>query len=96
MCSVCMVFPRTLSQIEDLNSSPVYGMHFARNWAFLVVPPQDPPQSSRQTERMNQSVAFALRCVAVKKIFLLLVEYAVNSLVCYATGLSQFEVSLGY
>ena len=59
------------------------------------------PQTNGQTERMNQSVESALRCVAAKKPtswsqFLPWVEYAVNSLVSSATGLSPFEASLGY
>uniref|UniRef100_A0A8C2WB23 Gypsy retrotransposon integrase-like protein 1 n=1 Tax=Cyclopterus lumpus TaxID=8103 RepID=A0A8C2WB23_CYCLU len=59
------------------------------------------PQTNGQTERMNQSVESALRCVAARRPsswsrFLPWVEYAMNSLVSSATGLSPFEASLGY
>lgn len=59
------------------------------------------PQSNGQTERANQDLEAALRCVtannpATWSSHLSWVEYAHNSLTCAATGLSPFEASLGY
>uniref|UniRef100_A0AAY5K731 Gypsy retrotransposon integrase-like protein 1 n=1 Tax=Esox lucius TaxID=8010 RepID=A0AAY5K731_ESOLU len=59
------------------------------------------PQSNDQTERTNQDLEAALRCVTAQNPStwakqLLWVEYAHNSLTSSATGLSPFEASLGY
>lgn len=59
------------------------------------------PQSNGQTERLNQELESALRCVtsqnpATWSSQLPWVEYVHNSLTSSATGLSPFEASLGY
>uniref|UniRef100_A0A3Q3F8X0 Integrase catalytic domain-containing protein n=1 Tax=Kryptolebias marmoratus TaxID=37003 RepID=A0A3Q3F8X0_KRYMA len=59
------------------------------------------PQSNGQTERMNQEMESMLRCFTSSNPsdwskFLPWVEYAHNSHVSAATGLSPFEISLGY
>uniref|UniRef100_A0A3B3TSS6 Gypsy retrotransposon integrase-like protein 1 n=1 Tax=Poecilia latipinna TaxID=48699 RepID=A0A3B3TSS6_9TELE len=59
------------------------------------------PQSNGQTERMNQELESTLRCISSTNPsdwsqFLHWVEYAHNAHVSSATGLSPFEVSLGY
>uniref|UniRef100_A0A8D0AQG0 Reverse transcriptase n=1 Tax=Sander lucioperca TaxID=283035 RepID=A0A8D0AQG0_SANLU len=59
------------------------------------------PQSNGQTERANQDLKSALRCVcacnpSAWSSQLTWIEYTHNSLTCSATGLSPFEVSLGY
>uniref|UniRef100_A0A3Q3A7Q2 Gypsy retrotransposon integrase-like protein 1 n=1 Tax=Kryptolebias marmoratus TaxID=37003 RepID=A0A3Q3A7Q2_KRYMA len=59
------------------------------------------PQSNGQSERCNQELEVALRCLASdnpstwsKK--LVWIEYAHNTHISSATGLSQFEASVGY
>ena len=59
------------------------------------------PQSNGQTERANQDLEAALRCVTATNpaswsSHLVWVEYAHNSLTSAATGLTPFEASLGY
>lgn len=59
------------------------------------------PQSNGQTERANQDLGAALRCVTSRNpstwsSYLPWVEYAHNSLVSSATGMSPFMVSLGF
>ncbi|KAK7922179.1 hypothetical protein WMY93_009081 [Mugilogobius chulae] len=59
------------------------------------------PQSNGQTERANQDLESALRCITARNpttwsSFLPWVEYAHNSLVSSATGMSPFMVSLGF
>ncbi len=59
------------------------------------------PQTNGQTERTNQDLEAALRCVVARNpsswsSHLAWVEYAHNSLTCAATGMSPFESSLGY
>uniref|UniRef100_A0A3B3HCI3 Gypsy retrotransposon integrase-like protein 1 n=1 Tax=Oryzias latipes TaxID=8090 RepID=A0A3B3HCI3_ORYLA len=59
------------------------------------------PQTNGQTERTNQDLESALRCVCSQNPttwsdFLVWVEYSHNSLVSSATGRSPFEASLGY
>lgn len=59
------------------------------------------PQSNGQTERLNQELKAALRCVTARNpsswsLHLPWVEYAHNALTSSATGLSPFEASLGY
>ncbi|KAL3969834.1 glutaminyl-tRNA synthetase [Sarotherodon galilaeus] len=59
------------------------------------------PQSNGQTERTNQELETALRCVVASNQTiwsdqLPWVEYAHNSLTSSATGQSPFEASLGY
>lgn len=59
------------------------------------------PQTKGQTERANQDLESALRCVAATNptswsSHLTWVEYAHNSLTSSATGMSPFEASLGY
>lgn len=59
------------------------------------------PQSNGQTERANQNLGVALRCVTTRNpstwcSFLPWVEYAHNSLISSATGMSPFMVCLGF
>ena len=59
------------------------------------------PQTNGQTERANQDLGSALRCVAAEhpvswSTHLPWIEYARNSLVCSATGMSPFHVSMGF
>lgn len=59
------------------------------------------PQSNGQTERVNQSLESALRCVASHlpsswATHLPWVEYAHNSLISSATGLSPFLINNGF
>ncbi|KAI3365736.1 hypothetical protein L3Q82_000693 [Scortum barcoo] len=59
------------------------------------------PQSNGQTERMNQELETALLCMASQHPSswsqqLLWVEYAHNTLICSATGLSPFQCAYGF
>ncbi|KAF7640703.1 hypothetical protein LDENG_00021870, partial [Lucifuga dentata] len=59
------------------------------------------PQSNGPTERMNQEMETALRCVASRDLSswslqLLWVEYAHNTLPSSATGLSPFQYAYGF
>ncbi|KAF7641006.1 hypothetical protein LDENG_00000360 [Lucifuga dentata] len=59
------------------------------------------PQSNGQTERMNQEMETALRCVASQdpaswSLQLLWVEFAHNTLPSSATGLSPFQCAYGF
>lgn len=59
------------------------------------------PQTNGQCERLNQEVENALRCICASNpaswsTHLPWIEYAHNSHVSSATGLSPFEASLGY
>ena len=59
------------------------------------------PLTNGQTEQANQDLGSALRCVAAKhpvswSTHLPWIEYARNSLVCSATGMSPFHVSMGF
>lgn len=59
------------------------------------------PQSNGQTERANQDLESALRCVTSRNptswsTFLPWIEYAHNTLISSATGMSPFMASLGY
>lgn len=59
------------------------------------------PQSNGQVERMNQELEATLRCLTSSSstdwsLYLPWVEYAHNSHLSSATGLSPFEASLGY
>uniref|UniRef100_A0A8P4GJA5 Gypsy retrotransposon integrase-like protein 1 n=1 Tax=Dicentrarchus labrax TaxID=13489 RepID=A0A8P4GJA5_DICLA len=59
------------------------------------------PQSNGQTERANQQLEAALRCVAARHpvswcTFLPWIEYAHNSLTCAATGMSPFMAAYGF
>lgn len=59
------------------------------------------PQSSGQTERLNQELESTLHCLttynpATWSSHLPWIEYAHNTLISSATGLSPLEVSLGY
>uniref|UniRef100_A0A8C7XXH5 Uncharacterized protein n=1 Tax=Oryzias sinensis TaxID=183150 RepID=A0A8C7XXH5_9TELE len=59
------------------------------------------PQTNGQAERANQELEASLRCLAAQNPtdwakFLVWIEYAHNSHVSSATGLSPFEASLGY
>ena len=59
------------------------------------------PQTNGQTERANQDLGAALRCVSSRhpaswSTHLPWVEYAHNSLVCSATGMSPFMAANGY
>uniref|UniRef100_A0A8C5FL38 Gypsy retrotransposon integrase-like protein 1 n=1 Tax=Gadus morhua TaxID=8049 RepID=A0A8C5FL38_GADMO len=59
------------------------------------------PQTNGQTEQANQDLGSALRCVAAEhpvswSTHLPWIEYARNSLVCSATGMSPFHVSMGF
>lgn len=59
------------------------------------------PQSNGQSERANQNLEAALRCVASRhpsswSSHLSWIEYAHNSLISSATGMSPFMICLGY
>uniref|UniRef100_A0A3P9MQ90 Gypsy retrotransposon integrase-like protein 1 n=1 Tax=Oryzias latipes TaxID=8090 RepID=A0A3P9MQ90_ORYLA len=59
------------------------------------------PQSNGQAERANQELEAALRCLAAQNpadwaTHLVWIEYAHNSHISSATGVSPFEASLGY
>ena len=59
------------------------------------------PQTNGQTERLNQELEAAIRCVTTKDPStwsqqLPWIEYSHNSLTSAVTGLSPFESSLGY
>uniref|UniRef100_A0A3P9MMP6 Gypsy retrotransposon integrase-like protein 1 n=1 Tax=Oryzias latipes TaxID=8090 RepID=A0A3P9MMP6_ORYLA len=59
------------------------------------------PQSNGQAKRANQELEAALRCLAAQNPstwskFLVWIEYAHNNHPSSATGLSPFEISLGY
>ncbi|XP_071342025.1 uncharacterized protein [Trachinotus anak] len=59
------------------------------------------PQTNGQTERANQDLGAALRCVASHhpaswSAYLPWVEYAHNSLICSATGMSPFMAANGF
>uniref|UniRef100_A0A8C7WS09 Integrase catalytic domain-containing protein n=1 Tax=Oryzias sinensis TaxID=183150 RepID=A0A8C7WS09_9TELE len=59
------------------------------------------PQSNGQAERANQELEAALRCLAAQNpanwsLFLVWIEYAHNNHPSSATGMSPFEVYLGY
>ena len=59
------------------------------------------PQSNGQSERMNQDMETALRCIVSKhpaswSSQLLWVEYAHNTLISSATGLSPFQCAYGF
>lgn len=59
------------------------------------------PQTNGQVERLNQELEEALRCVTSAEptawsTHLAWIEYAHNTLVSLASGLSPFEASLGY
>lgn len=59
------------------------------------------PQTNGQTERTNQDLESALRCVTASdptiwSTYLPWVEYSHNSMVSSSTGLSPFEASIGY
>ncbi len=59
------------------------------------------PQTSGQTERLNQELETSLRCLATPSPStwchqLIWVEYAHNSLPCSSSGLSPFHVVYGY
>ena len=59
------------------------------------------PQTNGQTERANQDVESALRCVVANhpaswSIYLPWVEYSHNTLVSSATGMSPFKAANGY
>lgn len=59
------------------------------------------PQSNSQAKRANKSVESSLRCVKARNLtswgsFLPWVEYAHNSLVLTASGMSPFLAALGY
>ena len=59
------------------------------------------PQTNGQTERANQDLETALRCVTARhpaswSTHLPWIEYAHNSLVCSATGMSPFMTSNGF
>ncbi|KAI3359008.1 hypothetical protein L3Q82_015392 [Scortum barcoo] len=63
--------------------------------------PQFISQTNGQTERTNQDLVTALRCITAANpsswsSYLPWVEFSHNSLVSSATGLSPFEASLGY
>lgn len=82
-------------------SSQVWGSFCAALGARPCLSSGYHPQTNGQTERLNQELEAALRCVtchnpATWASYLPWVEYAHNSLVSSATGLSPFEASLGY
>ena len=59
------------------------------------------PQSNGQTERVNQDLGAALRCITARKPsswshLLPWVQYAHNTLISSATGISPFKASLSY
>ena len=59
------------------------------------------PQSNGQAERANQALEASLRCITTSNPaswvkYLPWVEYSLNTMVSAATGLSPFQVSLGY
>ncbi|KAK7883236.1 hypothetical protein WMY93_029410 [Mugilogobius chulae] len=76
--------------------------HIALDFVTGLPPSQGfHPQTNGQTERANQDLESALRCVVASNsstwsTYLPWVEYSHNSLVTSATGMSPFEASLGY
>ncbi|KAI3361840.1 hypothetical protein L3Q82_002169 [Scortum barcoo] len=89
-----------------LGSSPQFTSIFWREFCALVGASASlssgfHPQSNVQTERMNQELETALRCIASQHPSswsqqLLWVEYAHNTLTCSATGLSPFQCAYGF
>jgi len=101
MCSGCTGSPLTLYPTEDPFTSQVWRAFCTALGTTVSLSSGYHPQSNGQTERANQEVEAALRCVSAANPTswssqLPWVEYAHNTLTNASTGMTPFECALGY